>query len=49
VAAARRALARRAHPDAGGRHESMVAINAATDLVLSWLNRHSVAAHVGMR
>lgn len=43
VAAARRTLARRAHPDAGGRHESMVAINAATDLVLTWLNRHGAA------
>lgn len=48
VAAARRALARRAHPDAGGRHESMVAINAATDLVLSWLNRHGAVAYAGM-
>jgi len=39
VKAARRALARREHPDAGGRHDAMVAINAATDTVLTWLSR----------
>jgi hypothetical protein len=39
VRAARRALARREHPDAGGRHDAMVAINTATDIVLCWLSQ----------
>ena len=41
VRVARRALARREHPDAGGRHDTMVAINAATDTVLAWLSRRA--------
>ncbi len=39
VVAARRTLARRAHPDVGGRHASMVAINLAADTVLDWLRQ----------
>ncbi|HEX6819321.1 MAG TPA: hypothetical protein VF120_13165 [Ktedonobacterales bacterium] len=37
VIAARRAQARRHHPDSGGNHEAMVAINHAADTVLEWL------------
>lgn len=37
VIAARRAQARRHHPDSGGSHETMVAINHAADTVLEWL------------
>lgn len=37
VTAARRAQARRHHPDSGGNHETMVAINHAADTVLEWL------------
>jgi len=40
VEAARRVLAKRSHPDAGGDEETMRAINAAADLLLS-------AAHKG--
>jgi hypothetical protein len=39
VAAARRALAREHHPDAGGLHTSMAAINAAADTVMEWLRQ----------
>jgi hypothetical protein len=38
VRAARRSLARAHHPDAGGAHDAMVAINAAADAVLRWLH-----------
>jgi hypothetical protein len=37
VQTARRALARRHHPDAGGGHEAMAAINAAADTIVDWL------------
>lgn len=37
VTAARRALARRRHPDSGGSHEAMVEINHAADTILAWL------------
>jgi hypothetical protein len=43
VRAARRALARREHPDAGGQHDAMVAINTATDIVLSWLSQRDTS------
>jgi hypothetical protein len=39
VRAARRSLARAHHPDAGGAHDAMVAINAAADTALRWLQR----------
>ncbi|HEV7128182.1 MAG TPA: hypothetical protein VGN32_12150 [Ktedonobacterales bacterium] len=39
VAAARRGLARRYHPDTGGQHAAMVAINTASDTVTGWLSR----------
>jgi DnaJ-class molecular chaperone len=39
VIAARRHLARRHHPDTGGQHAAMVAINTATDTVTGWLSR----------
>lgn len=42
VLARRRVLARANHPDVGGDHTAMVAVNAATDAVLAWLAR---AAH----
>ena len=38
VAAARRGLARAHHPDSGGDHRAMVAINTATDTVMDWLD-----------
>lgn len=44
VVARRRALARAHHPDVGGDHAAMVAINAATDTVLDWLARESPVA-----
>jgi len=37
VTAARRKLARKHHPDAGGAHATMAAVNAAADLVTAWL------------
>lgn len=37
VAAARRVLARQHHPDTGGDHTRMVAINSAADKVTKWL------------
>lgn len=40
VAVARRILARRHHPDTGGAHASMVAVNMAADTVLRWLQQH---------
>lgn len=40
VIAARRGLARAHHPDTGGDHRTMVAINTATDTVMSWLEHH---------
>ncbi len=51
VAAARRVHASRAHPDAGGAHHAMVAVNTAADRALAWLARRSpvrssVRAHV---
>lgn len=39
VKAAHRRLARRHHPDKGGKHEAMVAVNAAADTVATWLAR----------
>jgi hypothetical protein len=39
VVAAKRTLARRHHPDAGGDHTAMVAVNTATDTVMTWLKR----------
>jgi hypothetical protein len=39
VAAARRALAREHHPDTGGQHTSMAAINVAADTVMEWLKQ----------
>lgn len=44
VVARRRALTRAHHPDVGGEHTVMVAINATTDTVLAWLAREPVAA-----
>lgn len=41
VTAARRAQARRHHPDSGGNHETMVAINHAADTVLEWLAKEN--------
>lgn len=41
VVAQRRTLARANHPDVGGDHTAMVAINAATDTVLAWLDRNA--------
>jgi hypothetical protein len=40
VSTARRTLARRHHPDAGGQHRVMAAINGAADTVMAWLARH---------
>jgi hypothetical protein len=37
VTAARRRLARQHHPDAGGSHATMAAVNAAADAVAAWL------------
>jgi len=37
VLATRRRLARKHHPDTGGEHVSMKAINCATDTILEWL------------
>lgn len=42
VTAARRRLARQHHPDAGGSHTSMAAINAAADVVMDWLAQRYV-------
>ncbi|MFI5272441.1 MAG: J domain-containing protein [Ktedonobacterales bacterium] len=39
VKAARRSLARQHHPDAGGDHGRMAAINRAADIVLGWMAR----------
>ena len=39
VAAARRTLARAHHPDTGGEHAAMVAVNTATDTVTGWLSK----------
>ncbi len=40
VTSARRTLARRHHPDAGGEHTVMAAINDAADTAMAWLARH---------
>ncbi|HEU5439164.1 MAG TPA: hypothetical protein VFU88_07720 [Ktedonobacterales bacterium] len=37
VRAARRRLARRHHPDTGGEHARMAAVNAAADTIFAWL------------
>ncbi len=37
VTAARRRLARQHHPDTGGSHATMAAVNAAADTVTAWL------------
>ncbi len=37
VTAARRRLARQHHPDTGGLHATMAAVNAAADTVTAWL------------
>lgn len=39
VTVARRTLARQYHPDAGGGHAMMVAINLAADSILRWLHQ----------
>lgn len=39
VTVARRTLARRYHPDAGGGHAMMVSINLAADSILRWLHQ----------
>jgi|GEM_PF-1473963 hypothetical protein len=39
VRAARRQLARQHHPDTGGEHLTMTAINSAVDTVLAWLRQ----------
>lgn len=44
VRAARRRLARRYHPDAGGEHAAMASVNAAADTVAAWLARSEAAA-----
>lgn len=44
VKAARRRLARRHHPDAGGEHAAMATVNAAADTVAAWLARSEAAA-----
>jgi hypothetical protein len=41
VGAARRWWARESHPDHGGSHEAMVAINNAADKVEAWLAQHA--------
>lgn len=41
VQMARRTLARRHHPDAGGAGTAMAEVNAAADIVLDWLKRES--------
>lgn len=38
VTAARRRLARQHHPDTGGSHATMAAVNAAADTVTDWLS-----------
>lgn len=38
VTAARRKLARQHHPDTGGSHATMAAVNAAADTVTAWLS-----------
>jgi len=43
VKAARRRLARRHHPDAGGEHAYMAAVNAAADTIFAWLAAQSPA------
>jgi len=42
VTAARRRLARQHHPDAGGSHATMAAVNAAADAVTTWLSERYV-------
>lgn len=44
VKAARRRLALRHHPDAGGEHAAMAAVNAAADIVTTWLARSNATA-----
>jgi hypothetical protein len=44
VKAARRRLARSHHPDAGGEHAAMAAVNAAADTVAAWLARSEAPA-----
>lgn len=44
VTSARRRLARRHHPDAGGDVAAMAAINIAADTVTAWLEGHSAVA-----
>lgn len=39
VTVARRTMARRYHPDAGGGHAMMVSINLAADTILRWLHQ----------
>ncbi len=43
VKTARRRLARRHHPDAGGEHATMAAVNAAADTLAAWLARPEAA------
>jgi hypothetical protein len=44
VTSARRSLARRHHPDAGGRTADMAAINDAADTAIAWLACHPTLA-----
>jgi hypothetical protein len=41
LAAARRVLARLHHPDAGGDHQAMIAVNNAADTCEAWLDKQS--------
>lgn len=44
VGAGYRTLAKRLHPDAGGSHESMIALNAARDFLHSVIEGYDAAA-----
>lgn len=44
VQAVYRVLAKRSHPDAGGSHEAMKALNLAYEQALAWAERHAPAA-----
>lgn len=43
VQAVYRVLAKRAHPDAGGSHEAMKAVNLAYEQALAWAEQHQAA------
>lgn len=38
------AVAKRAHPDAGGSHEEMKRLNLAYELAQAWAEKHELAA-----